>query len=85
MQENSDATGMLTSFPYHSLLSLFTNASWSEQSQCCGMGFVLINANKMVILVGTSFGIVEFSIQAKAKFMEVAIRCYTNRDLTPYK
>lgn len=49
------------------------------------MGFVLINANKMVILAGVSSGIVESSIQAKAKVMEEVFRCYTNRDLAPYK
>lgn len=48
--------GKLCHFPFNSSLSLFTDAAWIEQTHCCGMGFVLVNRHKTILLAGATFG-----------------------------
>lgn len=45
-------SGKLSYSTFHAFLSLFTNAVWIEQNRCYGMGFVLIDGNKTILLVG---------------------------------
>lgn len=50
-RELKEATGKLSFFPFHSELPFF-DADRLKQTKCCGLGFVLVDSNKFVILAG---------------------------------
>lgn len=77
-------TGKLTHSPFHSSLSLFTDAAWSAHNQFCGHGFILVNENNVILLAGASFSKANSSIQAEVDAMEEAIRRCLERDLYPH-
>lgn len=78
-----DEIWKLSFFPFHSQLSLFTEAAWLNRTKCCGLGFALVNSNKGVILAFITNSFADSSTQAEAKAMEIALQCCLDRELIP--
>lgn len=75
--------GKLFHFLFNFSFSLFTDAAWIEQNQCCGMGFVLVNRDKIILLVGPRNRRAISDIHGELNVLIVALKCCLERSFQP--
>lgn len=76
-------SGKLVFSQFHSQIFIFTSAAWIESTRSCGLGFILVNSEKVVLLVGGRSSVAVSIIQAEMEALKVTLCCCLKEGLFP--